>query len=112
MAPTTPKERRAQISTDSRGFFYLVSTVGITGERKSCRQELTELIAETKGRRLSPSPSVWDIDARTGREAGKVADGMIIGSRLVRAVADAPDSQAAVAAVTGFLSQTRAALAR
>jgi tryptophan synthase alpha subunit len=43
---------------------------------------------------------------------GEVADGVIIGTRLVRAVADAPDRDGAVAAVTEFLRETRDALAR
>ena len=42
---------------------------------------------------------------------GRLADGVIIGTRLVRAVADAADRDAAVAAVTGFLREARAALA-
>jgi tryptophan synthase alpha chain len=45
-------------------------------------------------------------------EVGGVADGVIIGSRLVREVADAPDRESAVAGVSEFLKATRAALAR
>jgi len=42
---------------------------------------------------------------------GQIADGVIVGSRLVRAVAEAPDAQGAVAEVSGFLRATREALA-
>ena len=45
-------------------------------------------------------------------EVGAIADGVIIGSRLVREVADAPDHDAAVAGVSEFLRATREALAR
>ena len=43
-------------------------------------------------------------------QVGEVADGVIIGSRLVRAVGEASDTAAAVEAVSGFLSQARRAL--
>jgi tryptophan synthase alpha chain len=45
-------------------------------------------------------------------EVSTVADGVIIGSRLVREVADAPDREAAVAGVGEFLRATREALSR
>ena len=45
-------------------------------------------------------------------EVGAIADGVIIGSRLVREVADAPGREAAVAGVTEFLRATSAALER
>jgi tryptophan synthase alpha subunit len=41
---------------------------------------------------------------------GKIADGVIIGSRLVRAVSDAPDPSAAAAAAVDFLRQVRTAM--
>ena len=44
-------------------------------------------------------------------EVGAVADGVIIGSRLVRAVAEAADAASAAGAVRDFLAATRAALA-
>src|SRR4051812_48862225 len=48
IAPTTPPERRAEICAGAHGFVYLVSTVGVTGEREQLPPELTELIAAAK----------------------------------------------------------------
>jgi tryptophan synthase alpha chain len=113
VAPTTPPERRARICAAAHGFVYLVSTVGVTGERDELPPELTELITATK--EVAGVPVAVGFGISTPEQAanvGEVADGIIIGTRLVRAVADAPDSDAAVTAVSDFLRETRAALAR
>jgi tryptophan synthase alpha chain len=113
VAPTTPPDRRARICAGARGFVYLVSTVGVTGERAELPPELTELISAAKQEASVPVAVGFGIST-PGQAAtvGKLADGVIIGTRLVREVADAPDRDAAVAAVSAFLSETRAALAR
>src|SRR5262249_38965642 len=48
VAPTTPAERRARICAGAHGFVYLVSTVGVTGERAELPPELTDLIASAQ----------------------------------------------------------------
>jgi tryptophan synthase alpha chain len=112
VAPTTPAERRARICADAQGFVYLVSTVGVTGERKQLPPELAELIAAAK--REASVPVAVGFGISTPDQAatvGRLADGVIIGTRLVRAVADAADRDAGVTAVTTFLGETRSALA-
>lgn len=113
VAPTTPAERRRQICAGARGFVYLVSTVGVTGERAELPPELTDLISAAKEEAGVPVAIGFGISTpEQAARVGELADGVIIGTRLVRAVADAPDRDAAVAGVTGFLGETRAALAR
>ena len=113
VAPTTPAERRAQICAGAHGFVYLVSTVGVTGERADLPAELSELIAAAKEEAAVPVAVGFGISTpEQAATVGKVADGVIIGTRLVREVADAPNREGAVAAVSDFLSETRAALAR
>src|SRR5262249_14471101 len=113
VAPTTPPERRAEICAGARGFVYLVSTVGVTGERAQLAAELTELIAAAEAESSVPVAVGFGISTpEQAATVGRVADGVIIGTRLVRTVADAVDRDAAVAAVTEFLGETRAALAR
>lgn len=112
IAPTTPPERRARICADAEGFVYLVSTVGVTGEREQLPPELAELIAAA--RREASVPVAVGFGISTPEQAatvGGLADGVIIGTRLVRAVADAADRSAAVAAVTDLLRATRDSLA-
>ena len=111
VAPTTPPERRARICAGAEGFIYLVSTVGVTGEREQLPPELTELTAATKEEASVPVAVGFGISTpEQAATIGRIADGVIIGTRLVRAVADAADGNAAVAAVTDFLRATRAAL--
>ena len=81
---------------------------GVTGEREQLPPELTGLIAAAKQEASVPVAVGFGISTTPEQAAdvGEVADGVIIGTRLVRAVADAPDRDAAVAAVTGFLRDT------
>jgi tryptophan synthase alpha chain len=111
VAPTTPPERRARICADAEGFVYLVSTVGVTGEREQLPPELSELIRSAKEEAGVPVAVGFGISTPDqAATVGEVADGVIIGTRLVRAVADAADRDSAVAAVSDFLRTTRAAL--
>jgi tryptophan synthase alpha chain len=113
VAPTTPPERRAEICAQARGFVYLVSTVGVTGERDELPPELTELIEAAKKEASVPVAVGFGISTpEQAATVGGVADGIIIGTRLVRVVADAPDRDAAVAGMTEFLRETRDALSR
>jgi tryptophan synthase alpha chain len=113
VAPNTPRERRAEICSTAEGFIYLVSTQGVTGERDALPQELAKLIEDTKADADVPVAVGFGIStAEQAAAVGKVADGVIIGTRLVRAVADAPDPGSAVEAVKDFLSETRSTLAR
>jgi tryptophan synthase alpha chain len=113
VAPTTPPERRARICAGAHGFVYLVSTVGVTGERAELPPALTELISAAKEEASVPVAVGFGISTpEQAATVGRLADGVIIGTRLVREVADAADRHAAVDAVSGFLSETRAALAR
>jgi tryptophan synthase alpha chain len=112
VAPTTPEQRRKQICARAEGFVYLVSTVGVTGEREQLPPELTGLIEAAKGEADVPVAVGFGISTPEQAAAvGELADGVIIGTRLVRAVADAADRGAAVAAVRDFLRATRDALA-
>jgi tryptophan synthase alpha chain len=113
VAPTTPPERRVQICAGAHGFVYLVSTVGVTGERAELPAELAELIAAAKEEADVPVAVGFGIStAEQAATVGQLADGVIIGTRLVRAVADAAGRDEAIKAVGEFLSETRAALSR
>ena len=107
VAPTTPAERRARICAAARGFVYVVSTVGTTGERDELPAELADLVAATKAEAEVPVAVGFGIGTpRQAAQVGEIADGAIIGSRLVRAAAE-PDADGAVGS---FLRETRDAL--
>jgi tryptophan synthase alpha chain len=112
VAPTTPAERRARICADAQGFVYLVSTVGVTGERAALPSELTDLIEAAQAEASVPVAVGFGISTpEQVATVGRAADGVIIGTRLVRAVADAEGRDAAATAVADFLHDTRDSLA-
>jgi len=97
VAPTTPDERLAAIGRSARGFVYTVSVTGTTGERDGLAAELSRIIARTKARCDVPVALGFGIGAPAAavQAADAGADGVIIGSRLVRAAAEAADPAAA-----------------
>lgn len=112
LAPTTPAERRKRICESARGFVYVVSTVGTTGERAEVPAALTELVEATKADAEVPVAVGFGIGTPDqAAVVGKIADGVIIGSRLVRAAGEGDSPQGAADAVASFLSETRVALA-
>ncbi len=113
VAPTTPPQRRARICAIAHGFVYVVSTVGTTGERAEVPTALAELVAATKADSEVPIAVGFGIGTPAqAAEVGRIADGVIIGSRLVRAAGEGDSPEAAADAVAAFLSETRVALSR
>jgi tryptophan synthase alpha chain len=113
VAPTTPPERRGEICAVAKGFVYLVSTVGTTGERGELPPELAELIGATKAD-AGETPVAVGFGIGTPEHVaavGEAADGVIIGSRLVRAADEGGSPAGAADEVAEFLAAARVALA-
>ncbi len=106
VAPTTPPERLAQIGARARGFLYTVSVVGITGERAALAERFAEIVARAKAATQAPVALGFGIStpehARQAAAAG--ADGVIVGTRLVRAAGESEDPAAAVGALVADLA--------
>ncbi|MDP9134101.1 MAG: tryptophan synthase subunit alpha [Actinomycetota bacterium] len=112
VAPTTPPERRLAISRSAQGFVYLVSTLGVTGERDQLPAELTELIEAVRADSEAPVAVGFGIGtADQAAAVGQFADGIIIGSRLVRIASEQTDISRATEALSDFLAEVRGALA-
>jgi tryptophan synthase alpha chain len=106
VAPTTTPARLAAIGSSARGFLYAVSVVGTTGERQQLQAHFADVVARAKANTDVPVALGFGISspeqARQAADAG--ADGVIVGTRLVRAAAEqAPDgpAQAAVTEAAG-----------
>jgi tryptophan synthase alpha chain len=113
IAPTTSPERRAAIAKVARGFIYLVSSTGTTGERGELPPELTQSVADTKAD-AGETPVAVGFGIGTPAQAaavGQIADGVIIGSRLVRAAGEGATPAGSADAVAEFLAETRVSLA-
>jgi tryptophan synthase alpha chain len=93
VAPTTPPERLAQIGARARGFLYTVSVVGTTGERAALSERFAEVVVAAKAATTAPVALGFGIStpeqARQAADAG--ADGVIVGTRLVRAAGEFQD---------------------
>ena len=105
VAPTTPEDRLALIGERARGFVYTVSVTGTTGERAS--GDFGEVIART--RRHTEVPVALGFGISTPEQAAAAAnagaDGVIVGSRLVRAAAEADDPVGAVSELVSAMSE-------
>jgi tryptophan synthase alpha chain len=104
LAPNTPQADVEAIAAAARGFVYVVSVTGVTGERSELPHELRDVVARV--REASPVPAAVGFGVATPEqvaEVGAIADGVIVGSRLVRAVADAPTLDEGLAEIAGFL---------
>jgi tryptophan synthase alpha chain len=108
IAPTTPPERRTRIAGEGGGFVYLVSDNRTTGEREELPPHLAELVESVKAD--SPIPVAVGFGIGTPDQAARVgalADGVIIGTRLVRIAGEAGNARDAAAAVSSFIAECR-----
>ncbi|HEV2773708.1 MAG TPA: tryptophan synthase subunit alpha [Thermoleophilaceae bacterium] len=90
VAPSTAADRLAAIGRDARGFVYTVSLTGTTGERGELPAELSDLVERVRAAAASIPVAVGFgiATAEQARGVGEIADGVIVGSRVVRAAGD------------------------
>jgi tryptophan synthase alpha chain len=111
VAPTTPPEALREIGSVARGFVYVVSVTGVTGERTVLPPELRTVVERVRASASVPAAVGFGIGTPEQAAAvGEIADGVIIGSRLVREVAEAPSPEQGLAGVERFLRETSDAL--
>jgi len=112
VAPTTPEERLRVIGERARGFLYTVSVMGTTGERSAA--DFGEVVGRAKACTDVPVALGFGIStpehAAAAADAG--ADGVIVGSRLVRAAGEDGDPAAAVHDVVAGMADALAEGAR
>jgi tryptophan synthase alpha chain len=107
VAPTTTDERLTRIGARARGFVYTVAVTGTTGERAALSDEFAAVVARTQAHTSVPVALGFGIatpeQASAAADAG--ADGVIVGSRLVREAAEAADPAVAVGALVAAFAQ-------
>ncbi len=106
VAPTTPPERLARIGARARGFLYTVSVVGTTGERAALADSFADVVAHAKASTEVPVALGFGISTpeQASQAARAGADGVIVGTRLVRAASESEDPAAAVGEVVANLA--------
>jgi tryptophan synthase alpha chain len=102
-APTSTDARLAAIGARARGFVYTVAVTGITGERSGLAGELPGMLARVRTHSKVPVAVGFGIATpeHAAAAAAAGADGVIVGSRLVRAAAEAADAGEDPAAAVG-----------
>ena len=93
VAPTTPRERMAEIARHGSGFVYLISRLGVTGVQESVASSLPESILRLRSATTLPICVGFGIaTADQARAIGRLADGVVVGSALVRAAEESVDA--------------------
>jgi tryptophan synthase alpha chain len=111
VAPTTPPDEVERIARAARGFVYVVSVTGVTGERAALPPELGEVVERVRAAAAVPVAVGFGVGTpEQVAEVGRIADGVIVGSRLVRALSGAPSLEAGLEDVRSFLAESVAAL--
>ncbi|MCL2357446.1 MAG: tryptophan synthase subunit alpha [Defluviitaleaceae bacterium] len=108
IAPTS-HERIDAIAKNAEGFIYCVSSLGVTGMRSEINSDIAEMTARVK--RVSSTPCAVGFGISTpqqAREMAAVSDGVIVGSAIVRLVAEY--GEACIEPVAKFAREVAAAL--
>jgi tryptophan synthase alpha chain len=114
ITPTTPRERAIQIARLTTGFIYYVSVAGITGERQGLPADLVETVGWLRAQTDLPICIGFGISGPDQvRQLAPVADGLIVGSAIVRRLAEAinrprPDVVREIGQFVGALAQVLA----
>lgn len=113
VAPTTDDARLADVVARDPLFVYGVAELGVTGKRAQASSRAGALASRIKA--ATPTPLVLGVGISTpeaAHKAAEVADGVIVGSALVRRVLDAPDATVAAAAVGAAVGDLATAMVR
>lgn len=100
VAPSSTPERLAMTAAASRGFVYAASTMGVTGERTTVGARAEQLVADTRAAGAEHVCVGLGVSRpEQARDIGRYADGVIVGSAFVRALAGAPTPAAGLDAL-------------
>lgn len=106
-SPTSPDERLRRIAEASRGFVYAISRTGVTGEREALSSDAKPLLGRLRALTREPVALGFGIStAEQVRAAAALADGVVVGSAIVRFVEEHPRDD-----LVGFVKALRSGLA-
>jgi tryptophan synthase alpha chain len=100
VAPSTTDERLREVTAAASGFVYASSLMGVTGTRRGVSAGARSLVGRVRAvTRLPVCVGIGIADAAQAAEVASFADGVIVGTAMVKAILDAPSAVAGVAAV-------------
>jgi tryptophan synthase alpha chain len=99
VAPTTPTERMREIAAHGSGFVYLISRLGVTGVRDDMPVELPDTVRRLRDAATLPVCVGFGVSKPEQAAAvARIADGVVVGSALVRAAGESVEQAVALAA--------------
>jgi tryptophan synthase alpha chain len=110
LAPTSTSQRMRQVARIASGYVYYVSLKGVTGAGHLDTAAVEQMLPRIREHVHIPIGVGFGIrDAATAKAIGKVADAVVIGSKIIQLI-DGQARHAVVPAVSNFLREIRAAL--
>ncbi len=105
LAPTSPPERIELISAHSTGFIYYVSRLGVTGEQASVDSAVKNVVEKIKQHTSKPVVVGFGIsNPQHAAEVAGYADGVVVGSAIVRMIGELGENEDMVEKVSAFVS--------
>lgn len=110
-APTSSPERLRLVAEYSTGFVYLVSRTGVTGERQTLSDSVEPLVASMRALTTLPLAVGFGIStAEQARVVGQCADGVVVGSAIVRLMEEHGRQPTLLSAIESFTHSLRKGL--
>jgi tryptophan synthase alpha chain len=107
LAPTSTEERIREVGKRSRGFIYLVSLTGVTGAREELPPKIEDFIKRVRAKTRQPLCVGFGIsNAEQAKRVAATADGVIVGSRLIRLI----EEDATLGSLKAFITSLRQSL--
>jgi tryptophan synthase alpha chain len=107
LSPASTEERIKLVASRSGGFIYLVSLTGVTGARDRLPEELESFVASVRERTEKPLCVGFGVSTlEQARRVAKVADGVIVGSRIMQLL----DEDKSLENACSFIKRLREAL--
>lgn len=108
LAPTTPRERMEHLAAVAQGYLYYVSMTGVTGAQKISPDDIRVAVEELKGMTDVPVGVGFGITtAADARAVGAFADGVVVGSALVKIIEENGQSEELLPKVAEFIVELK-----
>lgn len=108
LAPTTPRERMKRLAAAAEGYLYYVSMTGVTGAQKISPEDIRVTVEDLKGMTDVPVGVGFGITtAAEARAVGSFADGVVVGSALVKIIEEHGQSVDLLPKVAEFIVELK-----
>lgn len=112
LAPTTPPERMQRLAAAAEGYLYYVSMTGVTGTQKITPADIRVAVENIQSMTDVPVGVGFGITtAEDARAVGEFADGVVVGSALVKIIAEYAQSDELLPRVGRFIAELKQGLA-